>query len=297
MSTVLVVDDAAVDRVIAGRCLEAAGCQAVFATHGGEALEIVARDRPDAVLTDLQMPEMDGLELVRCLRRDYPTLPCILMTACGSEETAVLALREGAVSYVPKQNLRHGLEESLKIVMEVTRTAQHRQTVNALFRQGETQYVLGYEPGAAAALVSHLQDGLAQIEFCDEAEVLRVGTALSEALVNAVDHGNLELDSALREESDSAYRELGNQRAATSPYRDRSVHVTARLSQAEATYVIRDEGPGFDPTQLPDPTDPENLLRPSGRGIMLIRTFMDDVSFNERGNEITLRKCKPAAAG
>ena len=61
--------------------------------------------------------------------------------------------------------------------------------------------------------------------------------------------------------------------------------------------MIRDEGPGFDPHTLPDPTDAENLLKPSGRGVMLIRTFMDMVGFNESGNEITMikRQSQPAA--
>ena len=51
---------------------------------------------------------------------------------------------------------------------------------------------------------------------------------------------------------------------------------------------MRDEGRGFDYHGLPDPCDPENLTKASGRGVLLIRTFMDDVSFNERGNEITM---------
>jgi anti-sigma regulatory factor (Ser/Thr protein kinase) len=73
-------------------------------------------------------------------------------------------------------------------------------------------------------------------------------------------------------------------------YRNRRVHVTARESPAEAVYVIRDEGPGFDPSKLPDPTDPSNLVRVSGRGLLLIRTFMDEVHHNEIGNEITMTK-------
>ena len=51
---------------------------------------------------------------------------------------------------------------------------------------------------------------------------------------------------------------------------------------------IRDEGDGFDPSKLPDPTDPENLDRPCGRGVMLMRAFMDDVRYNATGNEVTL---------
>ena len=54
--------------------------------------------------------------------------------------------------------------------------------------------------------------------------------------------------------------------------------------------IVRDEGPGFDVSSLPDPTDPANLGKSSGRGLLLIRTFMDDVRFNAAGNEITLSK-------
>ena len=58
------------------------------------------------------------------------------------------------------------------------------------------------------------------------------------------------------------------------------------------TYTIRDEGPGFDVNNLPDPTDPANLEKPSGRGMLLIRMFMDAVRYNDMGNEITLEKRK-----
>src|SRR6266566_3168207 len=54
-----------------------------------------------------------------------------------------------------------------------------------------------------------------------------------------------------------------------------------------AQFMVRDEGPGFNPGDVPDPTDPENLERESGRGLLLMRSFMDDVQYNERGNEVT----------
>jgi len=58
---------------------------------------------------------------------------------------------------------------------------------------------------------------------------------------------------------------------------------------------VEDEGPGFDPATLPVPTDPANLERIGGRGLMLIRTFMDEVEHNEKGSRITLRKRYPTA--
>ena len=71
---------------------------------------------------------------------------------------------------------------------------------------------------------------------------------------------------------------------------DRRVHIHARESHHEAVYVIRDEGPGFSPDALPDPTEPVNLDKVIGRGLLLIRTFMDEVSHNKAGNEITMIK-------
>ncbi len=69
---------------------------------------------------------------------------------------------------------------------------------------------------------------------------------------------------------------------------DKRVRVEARLSARRATVKVTDEGRGFDPQALPDPTLPGNRLRPGGRGIFLIRQLMDEVEFNEQGNSITM---------
>ncbi len=103
-------------------------------------------------------------------------------------------------------------------------------------------------------------------------------------------HGNLELSSALREGDEKQYHQLTAQRKTAKPYADRRVHVSAKDTPEGSTYVIRDEGPGFDPSKLPDPLDPENMDKISGRGLLLIRTFMDEVKHNTKGNEITMVK-------
>jgi anti-sigma regulatory factor (Ser/Thr protein kinase) len=101
-------------------------------------------------------------------------------------------------------------------------------------------------------------------------------------------HGNLELDSELRQGDGKAYEALMQERLKQEPYRSRKLYVHLKLTRDEARFVLRDEGPGFDVSKLPDPTDPENLLKPSGRGILLMRLFLDEVRHNEVGNEITL---------
>src|SRR5688572_5277872 len=100
MATILVVDDCLTDRRRAGGLLRRAGYEVAYAGDGREALEQVAAHPPDAVVTDLQMPELDGLGLVTAIARDHPLVPVVVVTSQGSETAAVQALQAGAASYV-----------------------------------------------------------------------------------------------------------------------------------------------------------------------------------------------------
>lgn len=291
MTTVLVVDDNPMDQRLAGAFVEEERMSVRYADDGCQALESLQADLPDIVLTDLDMPECDGLQLVREVKRIDPTLPIILMTAKGSEAIAVEALKAGASSYVSKRNMRQELTQALQIVSEAAVSRRRRQQVFKYMTRTASQFVLPNDRTATAALVSYFQDVMRVGNICDEGELIRVGTALSEAMINAIDHGNLELDSRLRDSDDpGAYSREAQRRMNEPPYEDRCVFVTSNVTSTEAVFTIRDEGPGFAPSSLPDPTDPESIMRPHGRGLMLIRTFMDAVSFNAEGNEITMYK-------
>src|SRR5262249_39345184 len=107
-------------------------------------------------------------------------------------------------------------------------------------------------------------------------------------LSNAICHGNLEIRHV---DSEDELGKLVLQKSQQLPYRDRRVHVTVRESRSEAIYVIRDEGPGFDPASLPDPKKRTTLEKFSAqRGLRLICTFMDEPRHNDKGNEITMIK-------
>ncbi len=294
MPTVLIVDDNPIDRRLAAGVVEKVGMETAFAVHGKAALEVIEREPPDVVLTDLLMPEMDGLELVERIRDDYSAIPVILMTAHGSEEIAVKALRTGAASYVPKANLTRLLVDTVREVLTVAGTKRDELKALACLETADLHFKLGVNHGVHEPLVGYLQEQLVTWQLCGGADLIRVGTALHEAFVNAIEHGNLELDSALRNDPDGAYQRLANERRNQEPYCNRKVFVRACLSNEEAIITLCDEGPGFNPKVLPDPTDPENIGKISGRGLLLIRTFMDDVYFNETGNEITLIKRRSA---
>jgi CheY-like chemotaxis protein/anti-sigma regulatory factor (Ser/Thr protein kinase) len=296
MTDVLVVDDSPVDQRLASGILEKnAGVQVRTASNGAEALEAIRSRRPDVVVTDLQMPEMNGLQLVEAVRADYPILPVILMTAHGSEEIAVSALEAGASSYVSKANLANYLLDTVENVMAVARAdRRHDQLIECLTETRAT-FVLKNDPALIPPLVDHLQEQIVRMNLCDETARIRVGIALEEALLNALYHGNLELSTdELREASSNLLQSEGEDavltRAGEAPYADRRITVNSFLTPEAASYTIQDDGPGFDPSKIPDLSDPANLERQSGRGLVLMRTFMDQLDFNETGNRVTMVK-------
>ena len=289
MTTALVVDDIGLHRRVAGEALKRDPELGVrYASNGLAAMAAISRDTPDLVITDLEMPKMNGLELVGEIRRRHPSLPVILMTPYGSERTAVEALRRGAASFVAKRDVTKKLRQTVKQVLAATAPVHRDQRPFRQLAQAELTFRLGNDPAAIPPLVSYLQEHLASVGVCDRIGQIRTGIALEGALTNALYHGNLEAGAELHEDGGSAYYQLGEERRSLPPYRDRHIHVVAKLTSSEAVFIIRDEGPGFDPTALPDPADPGNIEKSTGRGLLLVHTFMDEVKLNELGNEIKL---------
>jgi len=294
MPTVLVVDDSPVDRSrVAGLLRKSPQLQLEFADNGCEALQLVSQSSPDLVLTDLVMPEMDGLELVAHMVDRHPLTPVILMTGRGSEQTAVRALKAGAASYVPKKLLASLLLDTVESVLDASQEARSELQLMDCLTHSEASFRIRNDAALIGPLVNYLHRTIRIVGSCDTDCGIRVCVALEEAINNAMFHGNLEINSALRTGDSDAYRQTVADRLRTPPFCDRVIDVHARFTRSDATFTVRDQGPGFDPTSLPDPTDPENLEKASGRGLLLMRTFMDAVEFNGQGNEVTMVKRHP----
>jgi serine/threonine-protein kinase RsbW len=105
-----------------------------------------------------------------------------------------------------------------------------------------------------------------------ERDVFAVRLALEEAVVNGLKHGN-----------------------AGDPAKE--VRVRYRVTAEEVVAEVVDEGPGFDPDQVPDPRALENLERPGGRGLLLMRHYVTEVRYNDRGNAVTLRHRRSPSPG
>jgi DNA-binding response OmpR family regulator len=267
--------------------------QIEFASTGWEALEHIESHLPLVVITDLQMPEMDGLQLTETIRRRFPSVPVILMTAHGSELIAVEAMMRGATDYVPKAKLAGELSRAVEAVLSVSGESSREQRLQNCLRFEQTHYELDNDTMLIPPLVDHFQHVARELNLVDDADRLRLAKALAEAISNAMYHGNLELSaeelSALRLSPGSS--EFIRARRQQAPYRDRRVRVEATISPEEGRFVVRDQGPGFDTRTVPNITDdPSRLASNERRGLVLIKLFMDEVRFNERGNEITLVK-------
>jgi len=120
-------------------------------------------------------------------------------------------------------------------------------------------------------LVTSLTDNLTNIAGFDEDSVYWINMAVRESVANAVEHGN-------RYDPNKA------------------VDVTFVLSSESLRVSVRDHGAGFDPSDLPDPLDPINLLKPAGRGLLYMRTFLDEVEYqrhSEVGMVVNMSKKRP----
>jgi serine/threonine-protein kinase RsbW len=126
--------------------------------------------------------------------------------------------------------------------------------------------VIPSDPAEAQRVQAEIEHALKTQHF-SEHDIFGIKLALEEALVNAIKHGN-QMD------------------------RSKKVRIEYRVHKDRFDILITDEGLGFDPCDVPDPTAVENLERPCGRGLMLMRHYMTEVTYNSRGNSVCMSKLR-----
>jgi serine/threonine-protein kinase RsbW len=135
--------------------------------------------------------------------------------------------------------------------------------------EGLRSVVIPSDPADARRVQDDIEAALKASHF-EEREIFSIKLALEEALVNAIKHGN-QMD------------------------RSKNVHITYRVSPDSFEIKIMDEGKGFDPQDVPDPMAPENLERPCGRGLLLMRHYMTEVTYHPPGNRLSMSKVRTAS--
>lgn len=230
----------------------------VESTHNRDDAVLIAGNRKfDMVITDL-----DGKNLIASENSNGNELPC-LPSAVDDARSEIKAFKICLANY-DNQNFD---ENEINYLVKTTLNykAKFIDRGEAILDRHEK---IDFEVPSTIILMNDILDYLMKrVEKLGvvKPEQSNLFVALDEAFVNAVKHGNKFDTSKL-------------------------VKISVEISPQKASFTIEDEGEGFDVNTIPNPTDPENLFKASGRGVMFIYNIMDEVTYNERGNRLTMVK-------
>jgi FixJ family two-component response regulator/anti-sigma regulatory factor (Ser/Thr protein kinase) len=279
------------------------------AGNGNEALKRLEGDHGvQVVVTDIRMPGMTGLELIGSAKQVDPDLGFIVISGHGDTDDIITAFRLGAHNFIRKPyrfaDLERAIEEEGQRYEQAReqriRLAEERVADRFLTRVDGLTFELPTRLEWISPVTVRLIGVFAAMGVCTDENRFNVALGLVEILTNAIEHGNLGITGTeklkLKAQGEAIYQAEVHRRLESPAAASRKVTIHATCDRAKATVRVMDEGGGFEFNSLPDPTDPENLFKPSGRGILLARTFLDRVDYEGRGNAVTLIKFRDPSA-
>jgi serine/threonine-protein kinase RsbW len=255
---ILIVDNNDELRLLLEQVLGELGHEVVVIGERKKALRRDDLDSFDLIISDLSEAEVNG-QPIGDLQRKH------LVTPLGNKNNSAIikAFKMGAANYLRSPYNRDELREIVeKTLAHKLRHVEDPQVLSHVHEKIE--FELPSDICLMNGVLEYLQDRVAKLGLI-KPERSNLFVALDEAFVNAVKHGNKNDPNKL-------------------------VRITAELTPQEASFTVEDEGKGFDITQIPDPCDPANLFRASGRGVLLIYNIMDEVEYNAQGNRVKMVK-------
>lgn len=266
-----------------------------LASSAKQAVAILDRHAYALVIVELALADAGPNPLLDQLLDHCAQHPVLLTGGDGTVNQVVQALNRGAAGFVHQAHLQRDLVEQVGRVLSAANQNKSQARLLECMTSARSIYSIESDPVLIPTVLARFQASVRMFRVVDESESTRLAIALEEAISNALYHGNLEVSSKLRRDNLADYYALAKRRRQESPYAQRRIHIVEELDQEKAVFTIRDEGPGFDTSTINVEPDPEDLEALSGRGILLMQAFMDEVTYNDRGNEVTLIKRKAAA--
>lgn len=289
--SVLVVDDDPVTLECLGETVKFLGLEVLTASDGEQALQLFEQHHPNLVVTDVRMPNMDGLSLTHQLKVRRPDCPVIIVTGYGDESTAVAALKAGACDYLHKpfqiSELKNTLERALSLIRAGAMESQALRSLGKLTWSFEIENDLDNLGGILTVMLRPVDVWL------PESEQLHVRMGLQELLMNAIEHGNLGISAAEKQEAlmNDTYEALLDSRRQMPGHAARRVTVWMENDPSQHLFQCRicDEGEGFDwEPRLTSNGETLPALAGSGRGIFLVKTLIPHIQYLGCGNEVRI---------
>ncbi|MEA2042561.1 MAG: response regulator [Bacteroidota bacterium] len=289
---ILVVEDDTSSRIYLENLLEVNDYECKSAANGIEGLNLFEEYKPDVVLTDIQMPIMDGLELLESLHEIDPGVIVIITTAYGTENYAIQALHLGANNYLKKPVTAYDLLPLLKKYESILENKA--EPVGLPGKTLERSLKIEFDTNLFSVNnVPKIVDKILIESDCKAIEDNKVNVelGLAELITNALEHGNLEISyqqkkTALDEHS---LEVLYEEKLAIPELKQRKLRVTFCSTPKYFQWVIKDEGAGFDWEKIPDPTSDDTIMELNGRGVFISKFLFDSLEYNDTGNEVIAR--------
>ena len=293
-STIIVVDDEEVIRFNLQKKLSRLGYNVISLEKAEDALYILKNGEDvDLIITDIKLRKMDGIELLRRVNAKDDPIPVLIISGHGNVEDAIKALRYGASDFIRKPFDINDLASSVRSILRRKTEKRLAESFARFMQYEKSVFKIPNDSTVSNAISYRLTKDLVPSGLFNATTAQNVALALQEALSNAMYHGNLSIPSSIREDMGiKGYNEEFEKRRNEERYKESRVIITYELTGEYVEYIVEDEGNGFDFSSLPDPRDPENFFKNSGRGLLIIRIHMDEVEWNKKGNVIKMRKYK-----
>ncbi len=293
LRTIVIIDDDDVVRYTLRKKLSRFGYKIIVLDKAEDALYLLKQGNDiDFIVTEIRLRKMDGIELLRHVNALDVPVP-VLLIGQGNVDDAIRALRYGACDFIRKPVDANDIASIIRTELRNRRKKEKPVDLGHFVVSDRREFLLPSDDELASLVSYELTKNLTGSGICNHVTSENISLSLKEALSNAMFHGNLEVDSKIREiDGVKAYNELIEKRKNSDKYKNRRVHILYELTPSWVEYTITDEGKGFNYTLLPDPKEPENFFKKSGRGILIIKIHMDEIEWRERGNSIRMRKYK-----
>jgi two-component system response regulator PilR (NtrC family) len=236
----------------------------VTASHGREAMEKLKAQKVDLIITDLAMPKMGGLELIKESRLLNPKIPIAVISGHGEAKNVIEALNRGAYNFVSKPFTIKEIEAIIKKGLRLREFSLGTCKILEGIRNYTEINIPNnphYFPPATLYIVRECQ--WRGIE--DEDQLSNISVCADELLNNALIHGN-DLDE------------------------DKKISIQLIFDPEKFTMSFEDEGTGFDHQKIVTALSAGHSAPPTKRGLFIVQSLMDELSFNESGNKVTAVK-------